>query len=205
MNNILLFDFDGVIADSFQAAYELNVHIHGATTEDEYRAFFSGNIYETMANRIRRQDTALDYFELYAPRLREVRLFPHVAEALRALSKRYTMILISSTRSDLIDDFLLRHGLRDCFAEILGSDVEKSKAKKNRMVMERYNAQPEQCLFITDTIGDIAEASHCGVNSIAVSWGYHDGDTLRASGAFHVIDSALELVESVQSYFSPKS
>ena len=42
--NYVLFDFDGVIVDSFLHAFEVNKMIYPHLTEKEYRMRFEGNI-----------------------------------------------------------------------------------------------------------------------------------------------------------------
>jgi len=43
-DKFILFDFDGVIADSFSAAFAVNKKVFPSITEQEYRDRFLGNI-----------------------------------------------------------------------------------------------------------------------------------------------------------------
>jgi beta-phosphoglucomutase-like phosphatase (HAD superfamily) len=47
----IFFDFDGVIADSFSAAYAVNKMIFPSDTEDSYRKRFEGNINEAVSHK----------------------------------------------------------------------------------------------------------------------------------------------------------
>lgn len=65
------------------------------------------------------------------------------------------------------------------FSEILGSDVARDKIRKIKMVLDNNDLNAEDCVFITDTLGDILEARQCGIESIAVTWGYHEAERLQ--------------------------
>lgn len=58
------------------------------------------------------------------------------------------------------------------------------------------------CLLITDTLGDLKEASLAGVNAIGVSWGFHDRRTLAKGNPFRIINKIEELPVIVHEYFA---
>ncbi|MDB5259188.1 MAG: putative phosphatase [Candidatus Taylorbacteria bacterium] len=194
-----MFDFDGVIVDSLAACHELSNSISPVTLE-EYRARFEGNINDAVRRPAIRQ---ADFFAEYGQKLICLDPHPEMAAAVRELSAgaEYALVIISSTHSLLIDEFLQKHSLRQCFKEILGNDVDKSKVKKIRIALEKYHAQPHDALFITDTLGDVKEAAECSVGCIAVSWGYHADEVLRKGNPYAVVNDKAGLVPAVQAYF----
>ena len=199
--NILMFDFDGVIVDTFSLCHIISNSI-SPVSEDEYRTRFEGNINDVVnkAPPIRKAD----YFSEYTPELMKCEPFIELIEAIKNLAHKYTLVIISSTISPSIDSFLQKTGLRNYFSDILGNDVEKSKIKKIGMVLEKYKTDPSQALFITDTLGDIKEASACSVKSIAVSWGYNNEATLTKGNPYKIISDKKELVPAVEEYFKTK-
>jgi len=175
-NKFLLFDFDGVIVDSFAPAFEVNKKMCPVMTEDDYKRRFEGNINNWIEAEIKHDKRCrhdLDFFTEYIPKMKGIVPFEEMSEIVRDLAKSYNLIIISSTLTLLIDELLKRNNLSEYFIEIMGNDVHTSKVEKIKMVFSKYNIGSEDCVFITDTLGDIREASDSGVGAIAVSWGFN--------------------------------
>jgi phosphoglycolate phosphatase-like HAD superfamily hydrolase len=202
----ILFDFDGVIADSFEPAFEVTRLMCPHVTEDEYRKQFEGNIndWEVPAN-IHNDDcrTDIDFFQEYIPRMKkQARIVPGIVEVIRWLEKEYTLIVISSTITSPIREFLEEHDLAKHFAEIMGNDVHKSKVEKIKMVFDLYQAEAKRCVFITDTLGDMREASRVDVDAIGVTWGFQSTETLQKGTPFRLVDKPEDLIEAIHDCFA---
>lgn len=203
----VLFDFDGVIADSFsvcmKTARNLCVHI----TEEQYRAAFEGNVYEKHAEMMS-SDHGLechhdsDWFEVYIPMLEaEGMLVLGIREVIEELAHEYTLIVISSSVNSPIQGFLEKHHIGRYFSEILGADIHPQKLKKILMVFERYKTSAEECVFLTDTLGDIQEASAAGVGAIGVTWGFHTRATLEKGVPSCIVDTPESIPIAISDYF----
>ena len=194
-NKVVIFDFDGVITDTFDFCYQIH-NTNSPTTEDEYRSKFEGNINDALKN----SKPIPDFWNLYTPKLLECKPKGGVEDVIRSLSKKYTLVVVSSTTSSAIKSFLQKFNLDKCFNEILGNDVDHSKVKKLQMVLSKYNLSPTDTIFITDTLGDIKEGKHCGIKSVAVTWGYHPIETLQKGEPYRIINGVSELSEAVNQY-----
>jgi len=202
----ILFDFDGVIADSFNLCFEIQKKICPHLTIDSYRQRFEGNIsdWEDPAHvhtpECRRD---IDFFAKYIPRMmQEVEIVSGMKETIIELEKTHSLIVISSTITSPIQDYLKLHGLATHFTEIIGIDVDKSKIKKMKLVFKKYGVKPDDCVFITDTLGDMIEASHTGVGSIGVRWGFHLPETLQRGAPFCLVEKPRDLLTAVADYFT---
>lgn len=122
-----------------------------------------------------------------------------LAEIIKSLAEEYPLIIISSTVSPVISQFLELHHLRRYFTKILGNDIEKSKVKKIQQVLEHYRASPNETVLITDTLGDIREANACSVRSIAVTWGFHAHETLQQGNPYRIISDPKEIPAIIES------
>src|SRR3989338_9289170 len=208
-DNFILFDFDGVIADSFAPAFEIQKMICPALDEDSYRRRFEGNIndWEDPINTHTaecRHD--IDFFVEYIPRMRnEVQIKPGMTEVITQLGKEYTLVIISSTITSPIQEFMEKHNLASHFVEIMGNDVHTSKVEKMKMIFEKYKTSPERCVFITDTLGDMHEAEQTEVGTIGVSWGFHRRETLARGTPFRTVDKPQFLPNAVADYFANTS
>src|SRR3989338_8781758 len=97
--HLLLFDFDGVIVDSFELAYGAAQKILPGLTRDRYRGLFSGNIYSAVEQNgvpDTKPHAEDNYFKHYVPKFSAVSPFPGMPEALRTLSDRFHCVIISS-------------------------------------------------------------------------------------------------------------
>ncbi|MEI8270919.1 MAG: HAD hydrolase-like protein, partial [bacterium] len=110
----------------------------------------------------------------------------------------YILIIISSTHTESIKKILEREKVSEYFTEILGVDVEKNKIIKTNLVLEKYKILSKDAVFITDTLGDIREASKCGVQSIGVTWGYHEKETLEKGNPVAIINNPIDLINNIQ-------
>ena len=79
-------------------------------------------------------------------------------------------------------------------------ETEKSKKKKFRMTFEEYSLLPSECVFITDTLGDLLEANLLEVPTIAVTWGYHDETRLKYGKPHNIIHEFDDLPGAIDSF-----
>jgi HAD superfamily hydrolase (TIGR01549 family) len=202
---LILFDFDGVIADTFTIAHGLaREYVSADLTPDEYRAMFHGNIHEVTSKKLAHlnyDDHQKDWYAQYAPLLQKQKIFAGVEHVITTLAPTYALVIISSAASQLIIDYLNQHQLRHYFDEILGSDVHTSKVEKIRSLQQDARTSPADMLMITDTLGDIREATKAGVDSIGVSWGFHTTETLLQGQPVAVVDTPEELLVAITTYF----
>lgn len=196
---IVLFDFDGVIIDSFSAAFETSKKFYPQLTERDYRKLFEGNINDWIGKL---HDDS-DFFAEYIPKMKSgAKPTRGINEAIKKLAEAYTLIIVSSGMTDSIKTFMEREGLAECFSEIMGNDVHRSKVEKIKMIFSKYGAAGQNCVLITDTLGDMREAEQAGVGAIGVLWGFHDRDTLQNGNPFRIIKNPEELLTAVSDHFS---
>lgn len=200
---LIMFDFDGVLVDTFIICHGIDSEMNHATqTLEEYSSLFNGNIFEA---KIEGRDIVTDdetFGKMYSERTREIKVPDEIKEMLRELSKEYQFAVVSSTHSRSIREILERENLLHYFDDICGSDVHFNKAWKIRSLLGQYGFRPEETVFVTDTSGDVYEAHECKVKSIAVTWGFQSKETIAASKPEVVVDSVAELFLAIKSHFS---
>jgi len=209
MQKLILFDFDGVIIDSFPTAFWTQQLMCPDVTEDQYRILFEGNIFNTAQSYLAgtahselcRHD--IDFWEQYIPKLKqEGRLVAGMDKVIRTLAQNHDLIIVSSGQTLFIENFLVDHHLMDCFKHVMGNDVHKSKEEKIKMVFTKYGTDASQCVFITDTLGDVREATKMNVGAIGVTWGFHEAERLAKGDPFRLVETPALLPASIADYFS---
>lgn len=197
----VIFDFDGVIVDSFDYCLKINQTIVGDITADEYRKMFCGNFYEAHRKRIPDSESAENkrrYWEYFLKGIDQIRLVPGMSKILEVISHKYRVVIISSATSDVIKTILKRFDLLKFITDIFGADLSESKFEKFQMVMNKYGIKSSDCVFITDTLGDLIEANKANIQSFAVGWGFHDEATLERGNPIKIIETPQNILDAIE-------
>lgn len=190
----IIFDFDGVIGDTKEINYSISKLTNPDLTVKKFEDHHNGNVFEKPLF-----SSPDNFHELQKERFTKDNLFPLVDE-IKAFSDNYLLFVVSSSREDNIEHFLALGNVKTCFQEILGSGFHTSKVEKFKYIFNKYDLSNEDCVFITDTIGDVKEARQVHLRSIAVTWGYHARDVLESEKPFKTVsefDEVKEIVESM--------
>jgi phosphoglycolate phosphatase len=196
---LIIFDFDGVIVDSFDCTFPLiqdaMKHIGLSLTADQYRNFFMGNIHQGYKDFINDEEKYLvfskfrkDNFDSYY----QPEIFPGMTETLHELKKHYILTIASSGKQDTIMRILQKNGLANCFDTVLAT-TDSSKENMIRELLKKYTAQPNKTTMITDTVGDIEIAKKSDLKTLAVTWGFQSETTLKSAQPDYIIRSPNEI------------
>ncbi len=194
--NAIVFDFDGVIHDTFELAYGISMKsLEKQISREEYRDFFNGNLYKR--EEIDKENSE-DFFEMQNKAFDELRLEENTKIFLEQLSKKYSLFIITSNQEKTLDTYFQNSGSSHIFTEILGFETHQSKVKKFEYLFEKHNLKSEDCVFITDTLGDILEGHQARVKSIAVDFGFHDRKRLERGNPHKIVSSFAELQAAIE-------
>ncbi len=203
---VIVFDFDGVLADSFDVLYNLNreamVLVGVSLSREQYRDLFDTNIHQGF-RRLILDETAYNSFiafkkENFASRYEGVGVFPGITSAVRDLAGRYTLAISSSTLKEYISTFLKKNRIDDCFKYIVGNQ-DHSKAKGIEEIKNNLGYQYLDMIMVSDTTADLAVAKELGMMTAAVTWGFHDPAKLSLLVPTVIIDSPTKLILSLTS------
>lgn len=190
MVKALFFDFDGVIHDTFDLAFGVNKKLYPEITEEEYLQMFEGNLYEH--KRITKEN-AEDFFELQNKAFRALKIEEDIRKELLSLKERYLMFIITSNMEETINKYLQNNEMTHAFEDVLGYETHSSKVEKFKKIMREHGLKKEECLFITDTLGDLLEAKKVGIKTLAVEYGFHDKERLRRGKPLRIISHLGEI------------
>lgn len=198
--NWLIFDFDGVIVDSFDAAYKLSQHLLKTKDEAAYRALFKGSIADVLKKKLSPRGITR-FFQQFNRAMLAQPIVPGMADLITAVAKDYNLVIVSSSTTSGIKHFLAEFEIEQYFTEILGYDVAGNKSDKIKDLIDIYHFSNKECIMITDTVGDVREAERAAVSSIAVSWGYEDEQDFKAVTTYKIVHTPIELKQAIDSYF----
>lgn len=197
---LILFDFDGVLANTIEFSYKIHTKKNKDLTWKHFQDYSLGNFWEGYEKAVKegKHIPADDFHGDYKKGLDMLTIEKILHDLVLSLAKKYKLVVISSTNSTHINDFLKKENLDGCFSDILGSDIHKNKVLKIKTILEKYDLPPRDTVFITDTLGDIKEAEECNVKSIAVTWGLHDRLILERGNPVTIIDNPQDLIEAIE-------
>ena len=202
---LILLDFDGVLVDSLQLAYEITATLSESPLSlDEYLSYFHGNVYKKTARDEQAQTTVSGdhpFFRQYGPKLLNPNPVPGILDLLEYLhiNGPAKMAIVTSTVTEPVATWLKKYALDSYFTQIYGADVHKSKIVKMNMALDTYGVEAGEALFVTDTLGDIREANSVGIPAIGVTWGFHPKETLETGEPQHIVDTPEELIRTIKS------
>ena len=200
---LLIFDFDGTIADTFDAAFGI---LNKLAVEFGFRSLEPKDLERARDMRTRQLMKFLGIptrkmsrlarrgsEELHA-RIHAVQPLPCMPEALRELQALgYALGIITSNNEVNVQIFLRSHGLElfnfvRCSSKLLG------KARMIRSVIRREHVRAADILFVGEETRDIEAAKKVGIRIAAVTWGYNSRRSLETMKPDFVFESPGELV-----------
>ncbi len=200
MPPLLLFDFDGVLADSLSVFHE---SLAAACRERGFpqlhdRAVFLGLFDGNMIEGLRRlglPDAKIptllaDLGRRLAAVMDRYPPFPGIAEAFNTLTASVPVCVVTSNLTRVVIAYLAQYGLHGV-REVLGSDTEPSKQAKIRRVAAQWPGR--RPTYVGDTLGDLTEAHAAGACAVAVGWGWHDEARLRRGHPDRLLKQPSEL------------
>jgi len=188
---LVVFDFDGTLADSFPWFTEVLTDVarrwrFREVAQDEHSVLRQLDAQDVL----RRLGVPGWKVPLIAADLRRrmgrdierIRLFDGVDQLLERLVENGLRPAIASSNAAANVEVVLGPHLcrlvidRECGAGIAG------KANRLRRLLRRHRVSPTQAIYIGDELRDIDAARRVGVTAAAVGWGYNDLAALRRRG-----------------------
>lgn len=205
---LVIFDFDGTLADSFPFFVEV---LNGLARRHGFR-----EVAEAEVPRLRRSSTrevmrqlqfplwklpmvARHFISLMNASVHRVPVFPDMAVLIRELARKpgLRLALVSSNARENVQAVLgeelvgVFHDV-DCGASILG------KAPRLRRLLKKHGVPSAQALYIGDQSADAEAAAEAGMDFGAVAWGYASIESFPASLTRHVFHQARDIQHALQ-------
>lgn len=191
----IVFDFDGVIGDTFDIVFALSQAADQSMTHDDFVEHHDGNVYEEPKIKFSAEG-AKQFYADYSNRIS----LSHIAEAvpsLERLANSYKLFIISSNEEYGIKAVLEKANIARHFDAIYGYNTHKSKITKFEMLRDQFGIDFDETVFITDTLGDIKEGNKVGVKVIAETFGFHSRERLAQGSPYKIVDSWKEIEQEI--------
>lgn len=202
---LFLLDFDGVIADTLDEAYQTNRQFIKELglpplTKETFRLMYKKNIHDAMKEYGVTKENFKNLWSMIKERekrkVNKVFLYPSILTLLKKLRECHLYIITSSS-TKAVESYLKRKKLFQYFQAVWGAEKGTSKVKKIKKILKKEKVTPQQAYFVTDTVGDVLEGKKAGVRIIAVGWGYHKKKELAETSPDYLFGTQKDLIKAL--------
>jgi HAD superfamily hydrolase (TIGR01549 family) len=186
---ILIFDFDGTIADSFEVLLGIFEEIHARPQK-----LSPQEVQQLRGQSIRQIIKYLNIRRFMVPRLilkakrllkhqmKDIRAFQYLPKIIRQLHAQGVPMYILSTNSQAnIELFLKNNKMDSCFTKIYGDIGLRAKSSALKKIIRKEKLKKNDCVYIGDEVRDIEAARKAKVTSVGVTWGFNNAQAIKAA------------------------
>jgi len=140
---------------------------------------------------------AMEFIRLYHEDLKEAELFPCVQEVLQTFKDQgFYQVILSAMEHDSLVISLKDKGVYGFFDRVTGIDdhYAHSKLEMGKKLINTLNFNPEEILFIGDSLHDLEVAGALGVECILVANGHQAKERLLAETP-EVVDKLSDVLK----------
>src|SRR3989344_3967487 len=172
----IIFDFDGVLSDSFDQYYRLNrdalASVGIELSEDHYRDLFNDNIHKGFLELIKNDELIKKFYDFKKNEInnyqKSINFFSEAVEFIKALPSDLRLGIVSAAPKKYIEQMLINEGIDSKFQYISGN-WHPTKENAIREGLELTQSKIDDSLLISDTAGDILVAKEIGLKTCGVS------------------------------------
>lgn len=203
MLKVIIFDFDGTLADTIDVLLSITNRLSvefgfKSATKEELAQLSNLTPWQILTY------SGISMFKLpllirtlkseLRNEIPNIQLFPGIKEVLLALKNQgFTLGIITSNSRENVGLTMKNNGLEGVF-DFIDSATTFGKHKIIYRWLRRANFNPEQVVYVGDEIRDIEAAKRTGIKVIAVSWGFNSQSALAAYYPDFLIEHPQELI-----------
>lgn len=206
--SLIVFDWDGTLIDSAgtivqciqDAARDMAIEVPGP---ERARHVIGLGLHDSLRHAVpglpaeRYAEFAGHYRRHFLARQDGMLLFPGIRQLLDALSRDRALAIATGKSRRGLDRALAADGLRGYFSASRCADETTPKPHPAMLLelMQELGVSKQDALMIGDTSHDLEMANAAGVDALAVAYGAHPEQGLRACGPRGCVSSVTELEE----------
>ncbi len=207
MKKIVIFDFDGTLADTLDAIVRITNRLseefgYRPTHPEKLPQIQNLNSWQII------QQSGISWFKLpvLVQRVKTelkndldlIYLFPEIPDALMELKQQsYQLYIITSNSQSNVISVLERYQLINLFNKIYSGITLFGKDRIINKLLFYERISPEQAIYIGDETRDIEAARKSKIKSIAVSWGFNSAQVLAQHYPDRLIHHPQELIPTI--------
>jgi len=182
MIKAVLFDFDGVIAESVNVKTEAFAKLFEEYGSETVKKVVEHHLAHGGVSRFEKirhyhkqylgkaidEDELAEWCQRFSDLVLEAVIsspyVPGAVELLKDCQKKYSCFIISGTPQEEMELIIARKGLQGYFVEIHGSP--RTKAEISATIMSSHDLHPEEIIYLGDALTDYDAAKEAGIKFI---------------------------------------
>ncbi len=197
MLKLVLFDFDGVIVSDYALHLSLMQKKYKNFTPESHHTMYDKNAV-IAEEQLQNKDTGFDFNAAFLASIKKMDVHPDMKAVIVTLATEYTLGIVSSGSEQGINSCLTTNELSSSFSFVYGIETGRLKTEKFKRILEEYAITAQECVFITDTLGDIEEAHTLHIPTIAVDFGFHSRKRLQKGNPQAIVSHPKEILDILQ-------
>ena len=211
----ILFDFDGTIADTYQAIANITNQL---STEFGYKRLSQEELLliKKLSSReiVKLSEISIFKLPFLVRRVRselskEIAQLTPIHEIDKVLLELkqlgYILGIVTSNNQENAEIFLQKNNLAHLFSYIYSGTAIFGKHRVINQAIRDHRLQKSDVIYVGDETRDIRSARKSHIPVVAVSWGFNAAEILREHQPDYLVDHPSELLEAIAHWQSRES
>lgn len=218
MIKLCIFDLDGTVLDTLDTIsyYANSALLKNGLTEipkERYKYLVgkgAKNLVGAMLSEINAPETLFskvfnDYNDAYNKNTTyKTKVYEGMGELLKTLKEKGISLAILSNKPDFATKSVVREILGDGLFDAVYGQREGVPIKPDPTsvysILEEFNVEKNECLYIGDTSVDILTAKNANIFSVGVLWGFRTRAELKDARADRIISKPHEILKIISKF-----
>jgi phosphoglycolate phosphatase len=201
MLKAVVFDFDGTLADTFRIKWDAIAEL----LREERGIVLARSDYAQARDKDIRsllREAKVPVFRLpfyvkgmdsmTGEKVKKARLFRGIKPLLKALSREYSLGIVSASKSEFVEACIRNNGVEPFSFMFCGGQFFGKEKLIGKMLGSR-RLKREEIVYVGDEVRDVQACKKAGVRMIAVSWGFNSQRRLLQEKPDYIAGTPAEL------------
>jgi phosphoglycolate phosphatase len=201
---IILFDFDGVLADTLEdlldfareACAQLGFQRNPTPADLDALEMMS---FVDYGLQLKLPQKYIDAFvsrclKMFDQKPHPPKIFPGMERVITEASKRNTLAIVTGNTTSTVKGFLEEYGLQEYIRLVIGVEQKAPRPEKIRSALRELGRIDQTVYMIGDSVSDVRAARETSIKSIAVGWGHQSPSHLLKASPDFLVNSPQELM-----------
>lgn len=212
---VVMFDFDGTIADTYNAIANITNQL---SSEFGYKALSQEELLllKNLSSREIVKISEISIFKIpflvrrvrteLSKEIADLSPIENIIPVLFELRNRgYTLGIITSNALENVKIFLRKNQLDSLFKYVHSSTSIFGKHRIINQVIKNNRLKKDNVLYVGDETRDIRSARRSNIGVAAVSWGFNSAKILQEHNPDYLVNRSSELLLAIEDYYAQKT
>ena len=201
---LILFDFDGVLADSLDDMLNFaqdvcaEMGIDRTPTPEDLDALQTMSFVEYGKQLGVPPPLAGEFASRCLQRFIEKphppKIFAGMVQVIEQLSAHHTLAIVTGNTTRAVENFLIENNIRQFVSAVFAVDQPGSKVEKIQKAKSQLATESDAVYYVGDAVSDVHAARQAAVKSVAVSWGHQSLGKLVKAQPDDVVHTPQEII-----------